>query len=61
MTPQHVLNAHLETSCIIRNASRLAQSDTTKTPILDGVLNADVIALNAQAMMSVQLVLEFLH
>lgn len=61
MTQQPVLNAHQVTSCIIKSVSKHAQVDTIKTQTLDGVLNADVIVLNAQAMMFVQLVSVFPH
>lgn len=59
MTQQLVLNAHLETSYITSNVCKHVQVDITKIRTLDGVLNADVIAQNARAMMSAQLVLAF--
>lgn len=54
-----VLSAQQISIFIKKNASQHAQKDTTRTLLLDGVLNADVIVRLAQAMMFVLHALEF--
>ena len=59
MINQLVLNVLLTSSYSKRIANRHVLQDITKIQHLDGVLNADVIALLAQAMMFVPAVLVF--